>query len=91
MKNKGFKNSFFRRWFIQGTLGVLLTGAGICMVIEAGFFKQTNPPLWEWVAVGTGALIVFIGGLCLYVESLKYRLFYELETKEEVRKRILEK
>lgn len=86
MATRGFKNSFFRRWFIQGTIGVLLTGAGICMVVEAGFYKQSNPETWKWVAVGTGALIVLVGGLTLYVESLKYRVFYELETKEELHK-----
>ncbi|MFK7933443.1 MAG: hypothetical protein AB8G22_08025 [Saprospiraceae bacterium] len=91
MANKGFKNSYFKRWFIQGTIGVLLTGAGICMIGEAGFFKHSDPPFWEWVVVGTGALIVFMGGLTVFVGSLKYRIFYELETNQEVRKRILKK
>mgnify|MGYP000680692637 CR=1 FL=1 len=88
MQKTGFQNDFFRRWFLQGTIGILLTGAGICMIGEAGFFKHSNPPLWEWVAAGTGALIVFMAGLTTFVGSLKYRIYYEMETDERIRRRI---
>ncbi|MEM6320742.1 MAG: hypothetical protein AAF960_23950, partial [Bacteroidota bacterium] len=69
------------RWFIQGTLGILVFGTGLCLFGESTIFKATNPPTWQWVSFGTGALIVVMAGLILIVDSLKYKIYYELEEK----------
>lgn len=74
-----FKNSNYKRWFLQGTLGILLFGAGLCMFGEATIFKASNPPTWHWVSVGTSTLCVVMAGLILMVDSLKYKIYYELE------------
>lgn len=73
------KNDYYRRWLAQGTMGVLLTGAGACMMIEAGFYKHSDPGIWYWIAAGTGSLIVLVAGLTLFVDSIRYRMYYELE------------
>lgn len=63
MKNKS-------RWLIQSVSGLLLTGSGLCMTIDAGFSRFAGD---EWFWYGTGGLIVFQAGLCLAIDSLRYR------------------
>ena len=54
------------KWLIQSSLGLVLTGAGLCLAIDAGFEKfQGNP----WVLYGTAALVVFNSGLCLTIDA----------------------
>ena len=74
-----FSNRNFFRWFIQGTVGILLTGAGISMVVEAGLYKHTHPPLLIWMGAGTLSLIVLMAGLILMIDSLRYRIRYDEE------------
>lgn len=62
-----------RRWFLQGTIGILLTGAGVSMLIEAGFYKHSDPGLIQWVLAGTLSLIVFMAGLVLMIDSIRHR------------------
>lgn len=76
-----FKNLNYRRWFIQGTIGILLLGSGLCMFSEAAFYKHSHPPFWNWVFVGTGSLIVLMSGLVLMVDSVRFRIKYDLENK----------
>jgi hypothetical protein len=54
------------RWLLQSTLALLLTGAGLCLSIDAGMQKFNNKP---WVGYGTFALVVFNAGLCLLVDA----------------------
>lgn len=77
-----FKNTNYRRWFLQGTVGILLLGSGLCMLLEAAFYKHTDPPLMNWVLAGTGSLIVFMSGLVMMVDSLRFRIKYDTENKE---------
>ncbi len=74
-----FSNPNYRRWFIQGTIGILLFGSGICMLVEAGFYKHTGPANWKWVVAGTFSLIVLMGGVILMVDSIRYRIAYDQE------------
>lgn len=62
-----------KRWFIQGTLGILLTGAGLCLVVESAFYKHSDPESIFWVLAGTGSLIVFMAGLILMIDSIRYK------------------
>ena len=56
------------RWLFQAVIGLLCTGAGLSMAIDAGLTKlqQGN---WFWY--GTFALVVFQAGLCLMIDSLR--------------------
>ena len=58
---------------IQGTLqavgGLLLTGAGLSMTVDAGTVRAKGG---KWFLYGTLALIVFQAGLCLVVGSVRY-------------------
>lgn len=62
------KASISLRGIIQATIGLLLTGSGLSMAIEAGLQKlQGN----EWFWFGTFALIVFQAGLCVLIDAAK--------------------
>ncbi len=54
------------KWLIQSTLGLVLTGAGLSMAIDAGFDKNAGHP---WIFYGTLALIVFNSGLCITIDA----------------------
>ena len=58
---------------LQGTLqavgGLLLTGAGLSMTVDAGTVRAKGG---KWFLYGTLALIVFQAGLCLVVGSVRY-------------------
>ncbi len=59
-----------KRWLIQSVPGLLLTGAGLSMAIDAGLSKMQGAP-WFWY--GTIALIFFQLGLCLVVDSIRFK------------------
>jgi hypothetical protein len=59
-----------RRWLLQSVGGLLLTGAGLSLAIDAGFHKFRGDP---WLLYGTLALIVFQSGLCLVADSVRFR------------------
>jgi hypothetical protein len=54
------------RWLLQSTIGLILTGGGLALSIDAGFHKFNAQP---WVAYGTIALIVFNSGLCIVIDA----------------------
>ncbi len=59
-----------KRWIIQAVSGLLLTGSGLSMAIDAGISKSQGG---EWFWYGTGALVVFQTGLCLVIDSTRFR------------------
>jgi hypothetical protein len=54
---------------LQAVGGLLLTGTGLSMAVDAGSVK-TKGGKWFWY--GTLALVVFQAGLCLVVGSTRY-------------------
>ncbi|MEM1123930.1 MAG: hypothetical protein AAGJ18_26060 [Bacteroidota bacterium] len=76
-----FSDVNYKRWFVQGTLGIIIFGAGLCLFGEATIFKWSKPPMWQWVGFGTFSLCVVMAGIILMVDSLKYKIYYELEQK----------
>lgn len=59
-----------RRWLLQAVGGLVLTGAGLSMAIEAGFRKWQGEP---WILFGTISLFIFQSGLCLVADSVRFR------------------
>ena len=64
------KNKSVIRWLLQAVGGLLLTGAGLSMAIDAGLAKSQGA---EWFWYGTVALIVFQAGLCCLIDSIRYK------------------
>lgn len=63
MKNKS-------KWIIQASFGLILTGSGLSMAIDAGITKFQGG---DWFYYGTGALLIFQAGLCLVIDAAKFR------------------
>ncbi|MBC7509692.1 MAG: hypothetical protein H7320_13235 [Ferruginibacter sp.] len=59
-----------KRWRIQAVTGLLLSGSGLSMAIDAGLSKMQGGS-WFWY--GAMALIVFQSGLCLVVDSVRFK------------------
>ena len=59
------------RWFVQSVAGLLLTGTGLCMTLDAGFARFAGE---AWIAYGTASLVVFQAGLCLIIDGVRFRL-----------------
>jgi hypothetical protein len=58
------------RWVLQATTGLILTGSGLSLAIDAGMTKMQGG---EWFWYGTGALVVFQAGLCLLIDASRFR------------------
>ncbi len=54
---------------LQAVGGLLLTGAGLSMSVDAG---TTRAKGGKWFWYGTMALIIFNAGLCLVAGSVRY-------------------
>ena len=63
--------TFRTKWFVYSIIGVMGTGAGLSMAVEAGFAKHNGEP-WFWY--GTLALIIFNGGLSLFADGQTNRI-----------------
>ncbi|MCS5490229.1 hypothetical protein [Algoriphagus limi] len=59
-----------KRWFIQSVSGLLFTGTGLSMCIDAELNKLSGDP-WFWY--GTTGLIVFQAGLSLVIDGVRFR------------------
>lgn len=59
------------RWLLQAGFGLLLTGAGLSMAIDAGFVRYEGG---NWFWYGTAALVIFNAGLSLLVDAPNHRM-----------------
>lgn len=65
------QNKDLKRWFIQSVTGLVLTGAGLCLAIDAGFQRASGG---EWFWYGTLSLVVFQAGVCLMIDAIRFRI-----------------
>lgn len=59
-----------RRWLVFAIVGLLCTGAGLCMAIDAGFCKYSHQP---WILYGTISLVIFNTGLCCIGQAVYHK------------------
>lgn len=71
IKLRKMRNKDLLRWFIQSVSGLLLTGAGLCLAIDAGFSRASGG---DWFWYGTFSLVVFQAGVCLMIDSVRFRI-----------------
>jgi hypothetical protein len=55
------------KWLLQSIIGLILTGAGLSISIDAGVERMQGHS-WFWQ--GTLGLILFQAGICLMIDSL---------------------
>ncbi len=63
-----------KRWLLLATLGLTLIGMGLCLVIDAAFYRASGAAALYWVAYGTGALIVFNSGVSFFGQAVIERM-----------------
>lgn len=67
----------YKRWKLFAPLGLLLVGAGLSLLIDAGTYKFSGAPTLNWIAYGTFGLVVFNAGLSVFGEAILERSRYE--------------
>lgn len=77
------------KWLILAPLSLLLIGAGLSVLSEAGWAKHTGAPARQWISWGTYGLILVNGGLSLFGQAVRFRvqLDYRRFVRRELRKR----
>ncbi len=77
------------KWLILAPLSLLLIGAGLSVLSEAGWAKHTGAPLRQWFLWGTYGLILINGGLSLFGQAVRFRvqLDYRRFVRRELKKR----
>lgn len=68
-----------RVWQRLAPSGLLLVGAGLCVIADAATRKAARAPTAGWVAEGTGGLTLVGAGLSLFGEAVKRRALFDVE------------
>ena len=58
------------KWLLQSAGGLILTGAGLSLAIDAGISKMKGG---EWFWYGTGARVVVQAGLCFVIDYVRFK------------------
>jgi hypothetical protein len=66
------------KWLILAPSGLIVIGAGACLIGWATTLKNRGAATGKWVAAGTAALTVFNAGLSLFGRSIMEKTLYEL-------------
>ena len=77
------------KWLILAPLGLVLIGAGLCVLTEAAYAKHAGAPFRQWFLWGTYSLILINGGLSLFGQAVRFRaqLDYRRFVRRELKKR----
>ncbi len=73
----------YQKWKWMAPLGLILIGAGLSLTGEGIIMKYENPDSWQWIGMGTLALVVFNSGIAIVSEAVKRSLWAEWEAKYE--------
>ena len=68
-----------KKWALLAPSGLILIGAGACLISWAGALKEKGVPATKWVAAGTGALAVFNAGISIFGQSVIERVLHEVQ------------
>jgi hypothetical protein len=69
------------KWLVLAPAGLLVVGAGACLISWAGGMKEKGEPTAKWVKAGTLALVVFNSGLSLFGHGVAESVLYQLKEK----------
>lgn len=70
-----------KKWLLLAPGGLMLIGAGACLVDWAGTLKTQGAPLAKWVPVGTAALVVLNAGVSIFGQSVVESVLHQLREK----------
>jgi hypothetical protein len=67
-----------KKWALLAPSGLILIGAGACLISWASTLKAKGASPTKWVAAGTGALTVFNAGVSVFGQSVIERVLHEV-------------
>ena len=67
-----------KKWLLFSPAGLVVVGAGACLVGWASKLKNDGAPTATWVVAGTAALTVFNAGLSLFGRGVVEKVLYEV-------------
>lgn len=70
-----------KKWALLAPSGLILIGAGACLISWASTLKAQGSPAAKWVMAGTGALTVFNAGISIFGQSVVERVLHEVREK----------
>jgi hypothetical protein len=62
-----------KKWLLRAGCGAALAGAGLCCLIESGFYRHNGAETLNWVIAGTLSLVLTMAGLSLMIDSSRYK------------------
>ena len=71
------------KWLLFAPAGLVVVGAGACLVSWASAMKEKGAPTAKWVGAGTAALAVFNAGLSLFGNGVAESVLYQLKEKPQ--------
>jgi hypothetical protein len=69
------------KWLLFAPTGLLVIGAGACLVGWATTLKNRGAATGQWVAAGTAALGVLNAGISLFGRGVSENTLYQLREK----------
>jgi hypothetical protein len=72
------------KWLIFSPVGLLVIGAGACMVQWAGSLKDKRAPTKEWFLAGTAALVVFNAGVSLFGQGVVESVLHQVRERPQL-------
>lgn len=70
-----------KKWALLAPSGLMLIGAGACLISWASALKEKGAPATNWVVAGAGALAVFNAGISVFGQSVVERVLHEVREK----------
>ena len=71
------------KWLVFAPVGLLVVGAGACMVGWATSLKAQGASTGKWVGAGTAALVTLNAGLSLFGNGVSESVLYHLREKPD--------
>jgi hypothetical protein len=70
-----------KKWLLLAPGGLMLIGAGACLVNWAGTMKTQGTSPSKWIVAGTGALVVLNAGVSIFGQSVVESVLHQLHEK----------
>lgn len=74
------------KWLILAPVGLLLIGAGLCVLVGAGYEMHAGAPFMRWFLKGTYSLILVNGGISIFGSAIRFRVM--LDTRQLIRQEL---
>lgn len=76
--SSGSADEDYALWRRLAPSGLLLVGAGVCVVSDASSRRGSGASAARWVGEGTVGLVLLNAGLSLFGEAVKRRALYDV-------------